>query len=90
MSMQAKPQETCWFQHKICWLCASLLVPRKNLLVLCNEFDFVMLNPFSLGFKRFVLVWLGLTHSLVVHLWTLDGDMTKEGFFLEKCCTKLC
>ena len=49
MAMLAEPRETCW-------LCVSLLVPKENLLVLCNEFGFAMLNPISVGSKRFVWV----------------------------------
>ena len=56
MTMHVKLQETCWFPHKTCWLYASLLIPRENLLVLCNEIGFAMLNAFSVGSKRFVLV----------------------------------
>ena len=63
MAMHAKPRETCWFQHKTCWLYVSLLVIRENLLVLCNEFGFGMLNPFFIGSKIFVLIF---THSLIV------------------------
>ena len=46
----------------------KLVGSKKNLLVLCNEFGFTTLNPFSVGFKRFVLV---LTHYLVVLLFLL-------------------
>ena len=59
MVMHVKPRQTCWFQHNICWFCTSLLVPTENLLVLCNKFGFDMLNSFSAGSKRFVLVCLG-------------------------------
>ena len=57
----------------------KLVGSKRKVVGLCNEFGFAMLNSFSFGSKRFVLV---LTHSLLVKI-----DITPSSSYISlwKC-----